>query len=829
MKGKNKFFFTIFYIIISIPLLGQEVCNNCIDDDNDGLIDCYDPECLGKLSCEGFFIRNITSSNIYLCDSTTDSIFSLQEFWQRYQVGIESKTTPIVGDIDNDNIPEVITRLIVGDSTYLSLLNGQTGVPNNILLPYKIASEMAIGDIDNDGLGEIICFSNFGADWALTCLENDGSEKWRNTINVIHPYLPSMAPYPSLADFNADGNPEIYMGNKIYNSLDGSLIVSGIGSIGKFIKGYNGYSFSAAADVLPDSYCDDCSGLELVCGNQIYAVDIANSQLTISSIAPEGLLDGFTSVSDIDGDDSLDVIVNMYQNVYIWNPRTKTQLGTTFSLIVGKGKGVTKQQGGIPNIGNLDNNQEPEIGIATDTFYFAIKYDKENDTLIELWKTKVHDLTGNGTPSSTMFDLDCNNELEIVYRDGDTLYIIEGSTGHILSKQKCKSGTSNERPIVVDVDNDGHAEIICGCENESPGFGLHTFKNTYNSWTATRTVMNQQNYFATHINDDLTIACSQQNHAMTLPVINSYLNQMPFINYDNNKMCYDLLLLPDPNIIIDSIVYRTCAWDSSFVYVTICNNKFGDIQSGIPVSVYKNDPINGFSYLKTEYLSDKIPGLNCSGMKISVYDDSSILYVVVNDTGTDFPSIPHILFEECNVLNNTDSIFFDPINDLIYPELALGGKDTSICYNEILHLDAGPLGQSYLWSTSDTTQILIVKDTGIYWVTIYIDSCSYTDSIYVNSYICNKNAFFTPNVFSPDGDGINDYFQIAYEEDIANILEVRIYDRLGTLLFQTSSGTAWDGTFNGKSLSSDIYLYTIDIKLPDNTYTTIAGNISLIR
>lgn len=818
----NFRYLVVIFILISYSIYAQENnCDNCIDDDGDGLIDCYDPDCSGNSSCDNFFIRSTTNSNIYLCDSITDSIFYLKEFWQRYQVGIEDSKTPVVGDIDNDGIPEIITRYIVsGTDYYLSLLNGQTGIPNNILLPYKIASEMAIGDIDKDGFGEIICFTDFAGDWALTCLEHDGSQKWRNTTNF---YTSTYAPYPSLADFDADGIPEVYIGNKIFNTVNGSLIVSGAGSKGKINGGAgSGYDFSTAADVLPDNYCTDCNGLELICGNQVYAVDITGAQLTIVSTAPGGLLDGFTSVADMDNDDSLDIIVNMYQSIYIWNPRTAIQLGNTFPLIVKQG---SIHQGGIPNLGNLDADPEPEIGIASDSFYVVINYDQASNVLTEFWKNKVQDITPSITPASTMFDLDCNNELEIIFRDRDSLYIINGATGKVLSSKKCLSGTLNERPVVADVDNDGHAEIVCGCRDGSPGFGFHVFKNTYNSWTATRTVMNQQNYFATHINDDLTIACNQQNHATTLPVLNSYLNQIPIINYDENRICYDLVLAPDPDMTIDSIIYRECAWDSSFVYVTICNNKFGNIPSGIPVSLYKNDPVAGFSYFKTEYLTSNIAALNCLSTKISIEGGPYILYVVVNDTGSDFASSPNTLFEECDILNNTDSIFVAPLSNLIWPELNFV-EDTTICGNETLELDAGSVGQTYTWSTNDTTQILIVSDTGLYWVAVRIDSCIYTDSI--NVHACVVNDFFIPNAFSPDGDGFNDYFKIITQGNIS-ISSLKIYDQWGTLLFQTTSNESWDGTFNDSLLPSGIYIYALDLELNGVIYTTVLGNIFLVH
>jgi gliding motility-associated-like protein len=66
-----------------------------------------------------------------------------------------------------------------------------------------------------------------------------------------------------------------------------------------------------------------------------------------------------------------------------------------------------------------------------------------------------------------------------------------------------------------------------------------------------------------------------------------------------------------------------------------------------------------------------------------------------------------------------------------------------------------------------------------------------------------------PNVFSPNGDGVNDQFTALNDELLGPCAELRIYNRYGQLLFESPGGDLrWDGTsFAGEQASSGIYFY----------------------
>ncbi|MBP9214090.1 MAG: gliding motility-associated C-terminal domain-containing protein, partial [Chitinophagaceae bacterium] len=85
-----------------------------------------------------------------------------------------------------------------------------------------------------------------------------------------------------------------------------------------------------------------------------------------------------------------------------------------------------------------------------------------------------------------------------------------------------------------------------------------------------------------------------------------------------------------------------------------------------------------------------------------------------------------------------------------------------------------------------------------------------------------------PNVFSPNGDGINDTWTIPALVAFPNCT-LDVFDRGGRNIF-TSKGylTPWDGTFNNKPLPIGTYYYIL--KLNDTFYKApFTGSISIIK
>jgi gliding motility-associated-like protein len=71
-----------------------------------------------------------------------------------------------------------------------------------------------------------------------------------------------------------------------------------------------------------------------------------------------------------------------------------------------------------------------------------------------------------------------------------------------------------------------------------------------------------------------------------------------------------------------------------------------------------------------------------------------------------------------------------------------------------------------------------------------------------------------PNVFTPNGDGINDIYQLTGQN--IEVVEFWIADRWGKIMFQGASLTAtWDGKFKGNDVPDGVYFIGLHYKYVD--------------
>lgn len=167
------------------------------------------------------------------------------------------------------------------------------------------------------------------------------------------------------------------------------------------------------------------------------------------------------------------------------------------------------------------------------------------------------------------------------------------------------------------------------------------------------------------------------------------------------------------------------------------------------------------------------------------------------------------------------------------PKVGLG-SDSGICWNgsPVTLKNTQPLAEGihhYLWSTGDTTANLKVLHPGRYSLTVTSEplGCSTTEFIVITKG-CHLNI---PNAFSPDGDGINDYFfpRQLLTKTVTDF-RMRILNRWGQTLFETTSteGRGWDGNFNGQEQPAGVYVYIIEARVGGYA-ESYEGNMTLIR
>jgi len=101
-------------------------------------------------------------------------------------------------------------------------------------------------------------------------------------------------------------------------------------------------------------------------------------------------------------------------------------------------------------------------------------------------------------------------------------------------------------------------------------------------------------------------------------------------------------------------------------------------------------------------------------------------------------------------------------------------------------------------------------------------NCSISDTVLVT--VMKTPAI--PNAFSPNGDGINDTWEIKYLNTYPGCV-VQVFDRDGQPVFNSVGyNVNWDGTFNGKPLPIGTYYYVIN---PKNGRALMSGSVTIIR
>lgn len=127
------------------------------------------------------------------------------------------------------------------------------------------------------------------------------------------------------------------------------------------------------------------------------------------------------------------------------------------------------------------------------------------------------------------------------------------------------------------------------------------------------------------------------------------------------------------------------------------------------------------------------------------------------------------------------------------------------------------VGHDYTKPGTYTVMQVVVNPSGCY------------DTAYSEVIIRPEFLFWVPNAFTPNGNDVNDVFKpkIIGVHDYT----LWIFDRWGELIYEThNSDSGWNGYFNGKLCSNDVYVYKIifrdDVRNDPHQYI---GRVTLVR
>ena len=185
---------------------------------------------------------------------------------------------------------------------------------------------------------------------------------------------------------------------------------------------------------------------------------------------------------------------------------------------------------------------------------------------------------------------------------------------------------------------------------------------------------------------------------------------------------------------------------------------------------------------------------------------------------------------DCNP-NSTSNFLTIPVHPYI---TVSAGSYVNIPFGGTTQLQ-GTGGITYSWSPPDglsdpniSNPIARPLETTNYTLTATsAEGCRFFSSVIVNVI----DSIFVPNTFTPNGDGINDTWQINLIDNFPKA-NIKVFDRWGQRVFNTIGYPAskrWDGTYNGRKLPASTYYYTISLSVDTEKERIKTGSVTIIR
>ncbi|PWJ42198.1 Ig-like domain-containing protein [Sediminitomix flava] len=681
----------IFMLSITQLYAQESNCGDGIDNDGDGLIDCFDGDCYTSEECdlyEADYCQSILPDSkefgMQLRNNFVSGTYTVRSTGESKTFNPTGYDTPKVADVDNDGVLEIV---VVGDNS------GDKGIyifdPVADDLEYYIPIIMSgknagtsIANVDTDPFVEIFIATgkeNSSGDNSLRRYDFDGSN-WSEYSNGNWPILNaySRRGFPAdIVDFNEDGKAELlFYGQeaggktaKIYDVANGEVLVDIGAKSSELLNNLYWKDVFAYADVIPEGFntgsktLQYAKGVELITGNRIYTIDIESGNIEdVWDSNPVGVHKSYVggiddsdagqkvALGDMNMDGFLDVISSGQGKLSVWDPLTNAAIYSTFDLGGGR-------KGSVACIGDVDGDLEnrPEIGIVSSRYVEVLRANDATGKLERVWGLANSD--GSGETACNFFDFEGDGSVEMVYRDEDDLWVYEGegngsggaevlltsnetyntNNGLITDVDGCSSNTGNEHPIIVDVDQNDRADIVVACEE-----GIRVYRDRLTPWIASRKIFNQRSYNYVNINDDLTIpAPMQQNHKVDR--LNNYLTQLYRIDQSGNPF----YPAPDFTVEVKSIENLCSGADNDEVDFVLNILNYGDGHADkfeLPITFYDGDPsVAGARFIKQEIVEIDLYPLNAHethviGVKMSDLDGDSAsdgldgeIYITIND------------------------------------------------------------------------------------------------------------------------------------------------------------------------------------------------------
>jgi len=161
---------------------------------------------------------------------------------------------------------------------------------------------------------------------------------------------------------------------------------------------------------------------------------------------------------------------------------------------------------------------------------------------------------------------------------------------------------------------------------------------------------------------------------------------------------------------------------------------------------------------------------------------------------------------------------------------------TYITNNQVDFTDLSLNGSQFHWDFGDGSSSILENpshnyaDTGVYVVTLsIINDVGCVSTVQHPVEVYPPYHLYVPNAFTPDDDGLNDYFMPVAVGVLKS--EMFIFNRWGGIIFQSNErNAAWNGRdSNGDKVQLGVYVYLLKYSTPIGQHYTSYGTVTLLR
>lgn len=573
--------------------------------------------------------------------------------------------SPIVIELDDDDCDGKVTERDIPEIVFTTFSDGNYSGPG-VLHAISVVNEavvekwavpgihptlhIAAGNIDGAPGNEVIACGNDGA---VHALRGDGTPLW--TSAVMGCFM------PSIADLDADGTVEVVVEGGILDGLTGAMEAQ--------------FSVPLASSFVVSDI--DLDGkLDVVTGSQGFHAD--GSLFVDTGTANQSQYGGtadwkspWPAVGDLDRDGLPEVVVvdNLNHALLVWRydaaqpggfavvrPPVDTN-GTIAPAACPAGSWGNTHGGGPPTIADFNGDTYPDVALAGGVGYAVFDGQLLMDPATAgpatlMWIQPTVDCSSAST-GSTVFDFNGDDRAEVVYSDQQRMRIYDGPTGDVLFETCNTTATLIENPVIADVDNDGHADIVvvsnayasgsadiqCN-DGAGPGqSGVRVFGDPNGAWVRTRRVWNEHAYHITNVSEDGSIP------QLELP---NYL-QPGLDNFRQNKQPGSEFSAPDAVVSLAPRCAPTYA-----LRATVRNVGEAALPAGVSVGFYAGQAGNG-ALLGHGVTTRALYPAEAEVVELPIANPgpevlTGTVFAVVDDGGA-----PHPAWSECRTDNNSSA------------------------------------------------------------------------------------------------------------------------------------------------------------------------------